>query len=245
MFQNTYHLSDVLSYGAHYTLQLRNKGNNNGEAANQPGLSSLFGDFPEIYGPALDRYQPYGTLADFQRHKLRVYGTYTQRLGRFGAVDVSPIWRVDSGRTFSYSAAGVPLSAIELARNPGYPTNDINTATSQTLFFGDRGVGQFAGYGVMDFAATYTIPVWRSLRPWIKAEMYNAFNNQKLIAWDTTVTVDPNSPKDANGLPTGYIQGTNFGKATADTIGSVPAYVQPIPGTNGGRLFRIALGLRF
>jgi hypothetical protein len=245
VFQNTYRVSNVLSYGAHYTLQMRNKGNASGEAANQPGLSSIFGDFPEILGPAIDRYQPYGNLADFQRHKLRVYGTYTQTLGRFGAVDVAPVWRVDSGRTFSYSAAGVPLSAIELARNPGYPTNDINSATSETLFFGDRGIGQFAGYGVMDFAATYTIPIWRSLRPWIKAEMYNVLNNQKLIAWDTTVTVDPNSPKDANGLPTGYILGSNFGKATADTIGSVPAYAQPIPGTNGGRLFRMAFGIRF
>lgn len=245
VFQNSYRFSDVFTYGAHYTLQMRNKGNNGGEAPNQPGLSSLFGDFPEIYGPAIDRYQPYGNLADFQRHKLRVYGTYTQKMGSLGAVDISPIWRVDSGRTFSYSAASVPLSSIELGRNPGYPTNDINSSTSNTLFFGDRGIGQFAGYGVMDFAATYTIPIWKTLRPWIKVEMYNVFNNQKLIAWDTTVVVDPNSPKDANGLPTGYIQGSNFGKATADTIGSVPAYVQPIPGTNGGRLFQMAFGVRF
>jgi hypothetical protein len=245
VLQNTYRFNDVLSYGAHYTVQLRNEGNSAGEAANQPGLSSIFGDFPEIYGPALDRYQPNGNLADFERHKLRVYGTYTARMGRFGAIDVSPIWRVDSGRVFSYSAASVPLSATELARNPGYPTNDINSNTSQTLFFGDRGTGQFSGYGVLDFAATYTIPVWRSARPWIKAEMYNVLNNQKLIAWDTTVTVDPNSPKDANGLPTGFIQGPNFGKATADVINSVAAYPQPIPGTNGGRLFRMAFGIRF
>src|SRR5581483_3117691 len=205
IFQNNYRFSDVLTYGAHYTLQMRNKGNASGEAANQPGLSSTFGDFPEILGPAIDRYQPYGNLADFQRHKLRVYGTYTQKMGRFGAIDMSPIWRVDSGRTFSYTAASVPLSSIELARNPGYPVNDINSNTALNLNFGDRGIGQFAGYGVLDFAATYTIPVWRSLRPWIKAEMYNVLNNQKLIAWDTTVTADPNSPKDANGLPTGYI----------------------------------------
>src|SRR5262249_54078937 len=63
VFQNNYRFSDVFTYGAHYTLQMRNKGNNGGEAPNQPGLSSLFGDFPEIYGPALDRYQPYGNLA--------------------------------------------------------------------------------------------------------------------------------------------------------------------------------------
>ena len=245
VLQTSYRFSSVFNYGAHYTVQLRNEGNSAGEAANQPGLSSFFGDYPEIYGPALDRYQPAGPLDDFQRHKLRVYGTYTQRMGRFGSVDVSPIWRLDSGRVFSYSAANVPLSAVMLARNPGYPANDINANTTATLFFGDRGTGNFAGYGVVDFAATYTIPVWQSLRPWLKVEMYNVLNNQKLIAWDTTVTADPNSPKDANGLPTGFIQGPNFGTATADVINSVSAYPQPIPGTNGGRLFQMAFGIRF
>jgi Carboxypeptidase regulatory-like domain/TonB-dependent Receptor Plug Domain len=245
VLQNSYRFSSILSYGAHYTVQLRNEGNASGEGANQPGLSSTFGDYPEIFGPAIDRYQPYGNLADFQRHKLRVYGTYTQRMGRFGSVDVSPIWRVDSGRVFNYTAANVPLSSIMLARNPGYPVNDINANTTASIFFGDRGTGQFAGYGLLDFAATYSIPVWQTLRPWLKLEMYNVLNNQKLIAWDTTVTADPNSPKDANGLPTGYIQGPNFGTATADVINAVAAYPQPVPGTNGGRLFQIAFGIRF
>jgi hypothetical protein len=88
-------------------------------------------------------------------------------MGKFGSLDLSPIWRVDSGTTFSYSAAAVPLTAIELARNPGYPTNDINANTTQTLFFGDRGAGQFLGFGALDFAATYSVPVQpsRSSRP--------------------------------------------------------------------------------
>jgi hypothetical protein len=241
VFQHGYRFRNNINVGAHYTVQLRNNGNSNAEAANQPGITSLIGDFPEIYGPAIDRYVPDGRLADYQRHKLRVYGTYTQRLGAFGSVDVSPLWRVDSGHVFSYTAASVPLSAIELARNPGYPTNDINTLTAQNLFFGPRGAGEFPGFGALDFAATYSIPVWKSAKPWFKVEIYNVLNNEKLIGWDTTVTADPNSPKDANGLPTGYIPGPNFGKAIQDT-GSYP---QPIPGTNGGRLIRFALGFRF
>jgi len=226
--------------GAHYTLQLTNNGNSNIEAANQPGITSIYGDYPEIYGPALSRLLPDGRLADFQRHKVRVYGTYSQRMGKFGSLDLSPIWRVDSGTTFSYSAAAVPLSAIELARNPGYPTNDINANTTQTLFFGDRGAGQFLGFGALDFATTYTVPIWKTLKPWVKVEFYNLLNNDKQIRWDTTVTADNSSPKDANGLPTGYIQGANFGKATNDN-----QFLQPIPGTNGGRLFRMAVGFRF
>jgi hypothetical protein len=74
----------------------------------------------------------------------------------------------------------------------------------------------------------------------VKVEFYNLLNNDKQIGWDTTVNVDPNSAKDANGLPTGYIQGTNFGKAVQDN-----QFIQPIPGINGGRLFRMAFGIRF
>ena len=240
VLQSSYRFSGIMNVGAHYTVQLKNEGNSNVEAANQPGVSSVFGDYPEIIGPALDRYLPEGRLTDYQRHKLRFYGTYSQKLGRFGSVDLSPIWRLDSGQVFSYSAASVPLTAIELARNPGYPANNINANTAYTLFFGNRGIGDFAGYGVVDLAATYTIPVWKAAKPWVKVEFYNLLNNDKLIKWDTTVTADPNSPKDANGLPTGYLQGANFGKPTQDN-----QYIQPIAGTNGGRLFRMAFGVRF
>jgi hypothetical protein len=238
--QHSYRFTPNVTFGASYTLQIKNEGNSNAEAANQPGNVSILGDFPEIYGPAIDRYLPMGRLADFQRHKLRMYGTYNQSMGRFGSVDVSPVWRVNSGQVYSLSAANVRLSAIELARNPGYPIADINANTSQTLFFGERGSQDFAGYGLLDLGLTYSIPVWKTAKPWIKVEWYNILNNDKLIAWDTTITPDPASPLDANGLPTGYIKGPNFGKAAADN-----QFPRPITGTNGGRLFRMAFGIRF
>ena len=68
----------------------------------------------------------------------------------------------------------------------------------------------------MDLAATYQVPVFHTVSPWVKVEILNLTNNQKLISWDTTVTPDPNSPLDANGLPTGYIQGPRFGQATCE-----------------------------
>lgn len=240
ILQSTHRMHDVLTVGAHYTLQLRNHGNFSGEAANQPAISTVYGDFPEILGPALDRYLPEGNLADFQRHKLRVYGVYTQRMGRFGAVDIAPIWRVNSATTYSLVASNVGLTPVELARNPGYPATDISPASSYNLYFGSLGSQTFKGYGVVDLSATYSIPVWRSARPWIKIEIYNVLNNNKQIAWDTTVTPDRSSPLDTNGLPTGYIKGPRFGQATADN-----QFPQPIPGQNGIRLFRMAFGIRF
>ena len=139
---------------------------------------------------------------------------------------------------FSYIASAYPITAIELARNPGYP--DISSASAQNVYFGERGVGDFKGYGLLDFSATYNVPVWRTAKPWVKVDIFNVLNNRKLIAWDTTVTADPNSPKDSSGLPTGYLPGTRFGQATNDN-----QFPQPYPGQNGGRAVRLAMGIRF
>jgi len=239
IFQSDYRVRAAVMVGGHYTLQLRNHGNFVGESAGRPIPDSVFGNYPEIFGPALDRLLPEGRLDNYQQHKLRVYGVYTSSFGRFGSLDLAPIWRVNSGTVYSHTAT-LPLTAAELARNPGYPTVNINPAVRQTIFFGERGANSFKGYGVVDFAATYTVPVWRAVAPWLKVELYNALNNQKQIAWDRTVSVDQNSARDANGIPTGYIQGPRYGTATADN-----QFPQPYLGQNGGRAFRMAFGMRF
>ena len=79
----------------------------------------------------------------------------------------------------------------------------------------------------------YSIPVFKSLRPYVKFDVFNVFNNDKLIQWNTVVTADRNSALDSLGLPTGYVQGANFGKGTVNT--HYPA----------ARRYQIALGFRF
>ena len=239
IFQTTFRPRSAVTAGGDYTLQLRNHGNFVGETANQPGVPSIFGNFPEIYGPALDRLMPEGRLDGYQRHKLRVYGIYTQMFGRFGSLDLSPIWRVNSGSVYSHTAR-IRLTPEQLARNPGYSANEINRFVRETIFLGTRGQYDFKGYGVLDLAATYSIPAWRSVAPWLKVEIYNALNNQKQIMWDRTVGVDQDSPLDANGIPTGFVEGPRYGLATNDN-----QFPRPYPGQNGGRAFRAAFGIRF
>ena len=239
IFESSYRVRSGLSVNGHYTLQLRNHGNFAGEAASQPGIPSVYGNYPEIYGPALDRLMPEGRLDNFQRHKLRVYATYMQGLGRFGSLDVAPLWRVNSGGVYSLTASRT-LTAAQLANNPGYSPSEISAATRQTIFFGERGAYEFDGYGVMDLATSYNVPVWKTVKPWVKFEVYNLFNNQKQIAWDKTVGADATSPVDANGLPTGYVEGPNFGKATSGSH-----FVGPWVGQAGGRTMKVALGVRF
>src|SRR5262249_45587245 len=105
---------------------------------------------------------------------------------------------------------------------------------------GDRGSQEFPGSGVLDFAAAYNIPVFRSVKPYVHFDVYNLFNNEKLIGFNTTVRQDPASPKDALGLATGYIKSANFGKAQNNNN-----FPLPYSGLTGGRTFQMALGLRF
>ena len=57
---------------------------------------------------------PDGRLDDFQRHKVRVWATYNLDLGRFGRLDVAPLYRYNSGRTYSLVA---PVSRSRRSRS--------------------------------------------------------------------------------------------------------------------------------
>src|SRR4029079_15235403 len=111
--------------------------------------------------------------------------------------------------------------------------------TSQSIFFGESGSQSFEGNPSADLVATATVPMWQSLRPWIKVEALNILNNQKLVSWNTSVTADTAGPQDENGLPVNYIKSTSFGTASGPASG--PArYPRPRPGLDGGRTFLFA-----
>jgi hypothetical protein len=220
-----------VTVNGHWTVQLKNDGNFEGETPNPSG--SPFGDYPEML--SLARSAPEGHLDDFQRSKVRLWADYHTSLGKYGSLNVTPIYRYNSAKTYSLVLNGQPLSAIQAARNPGY----AGTPTQQ-IFFGSRGSQSFEGFALADLAVTYGIPVWRSAQPWLKFEAFNVLNNQKVIAWDTTITADAAAARDENGLPTGYVPGPRFGQAIANSH-----YPTPRPGADGGRMFDVAIGFRF
>jgi hypothetical protein len=232
--ESAYRFGSRLAVNGHWTLQLQNEGTFEGEGPNAPAVPSVIGDYPEIL--VAERSFPTGRLDDFQRHKVRVWASYNLGLGRFGRVDLAPLYRFNSGRTYSLVANGVPLTAQQIARNPGY----ARLPAGQSLFFGARGSENFEGFHLVDLAATYSVPVWQSLAPWIKVEVLNALNNQKLISWNTTITADMAGPKDADGLPVNYIKSAAFGTAVNTT-----SFARPRPGLDGGRTFMLAAGVRF
>ena len=245
ILQTRYRLRDNLSAQWHYTLQLRNHGNYEGEGTNLPGNTSIIGDYPEATSEA--RHYPFGRLQNYQQHKMRAWLIYNMDLGWAGNVGLSGLWRVDSGGVYSLaqtrSATAIQTAATTAA---GYPEG----LGSRTVFFGGRGTEDFKGAGVFDTSITYNIPVFRSLAPWLKFDTYNLFNNQKLIAWATGVSAVTTGPVDALGIPTTFTRSATHGTATGNTISNtnisgIPAYPQWVGGGNGGRTMRFAFGIRF
>ena len=222
-----------------YTLQLENDGTFSGEATNQPGITSVHGDFPVAGLPTIHtRGVPDGHLYDFQRSKLRAWTIYTMNMGGAGRLSLSGLLRADSGLSYSLAASSVDLTDIQLGLldAAGYP----DSPSSQNVFFGDRGSQFFPGVALFDTSINYELPLYKSARPWLKFDVYNLFNDLTVIRYNTTVNPDPNSPLDAMGLPTGFIKGPQFGEAT-----STAAYPVAFQGQRGGRTFRVALGFRF
>ena len=228
---------DNLVVDGSVTVQINNEGNFTGEARNQPGISSRAFDYPEI-SPA-DRYYPSGRLPGFQRHKTRVWAIYNLDLQQHVAVNIAGLWRYDSGAVYDIAATGVGTTATQQATldSLGYASGP----SSSTVYFAEgRGSRTHDGYGLLDMSVQYSIPVWQSLSPWLKLEMYNVLNNSKQIGANTTVVVDPDGPVDEFGIPTTYIEGPRFGEAT-----SADHYPHYLPNLSGLRTFRVAMGLRW
>jgi hypothetical protein len=235
LFQSRYDLRPGWSLAGHWTVQLRNHGNYEGEAAQQI-LTSAIGDYPEIFTE--ERHYPSGRLSSFQRHKLDIWTIKQLDFGRAGSGSVSGLWRYNSGRVFSLRVANQGITAVQAAAlaAAGY----VDGPASQAIFYAPPGSEEFAGYGVVDASASYNVPVLGDLRPWLKVDLFNVFNNQKLISWNTTIRQDAATPRDALGLRSGYTPGPLFGQATGN--GNYPV---PFGGQTGGRTLRLALGFRF
>lgn len=234
-FQSRLALTTDWSLNGHWTVQLKNEGSFEGEGTNQPGLSSVIGDYPEIHDP--QRHFPVGPTDDYQRHRVRVWTIHNLATERFGIFSSSLLWRYEGSQAYSLAAEGVPLTAIQEARlaELGYASGPAD----QTIYFG-RGTERFDDYSLFDVALNYQMPIWGELRPWLKLDLFNVFNYNEPYRFNTAIRLDPDSPLDALGIPTGFVRGPSFGQPNASTD-----YPRPYGGEVGGRTFRMSFGLRF
>ena len=174
--ESAYRFALELSVNGHWTVQLQNDGTFEGESASSPALPSLIGDYPEIYVAVAEF--PDGPPRRLPAPQGPRVGQLQPRPRPLRPAGPGAALPVQLGPHLQPRRRGVPLSAQQIARNPGY----ARLPASQSIFFGARGSESFEGFHLVDLAATYSVPVWQSLPPWVKVEVLNALNNQKLIA---------------------------------------------------------------
>lgn len=68
---------------------------------------------------------------------------------------------------------------------------------------------------------------------YVKFDVFNVFNEDKLTSWNTVVRADPASAVDALGLATGFVEGAQFGQGQSNAN-------YPL-----ARRWQIAFGVRF
>src|SRR5262249_14324242 len=247
VFQGRYSITPNWTVYGQETVQFQNDGNYEGEGTNTPGSTSQLGNYPEILTAA--RSFPDGRLQDFQRSRLNAWTVSTWRMGKGGALSFSGLWNLNSSRVFSLAVRGQPITAVQNAilASAGYP----DSPGTQTVYFGDRGSENFAGYSVVNVSVNYNVPVFKALRPWVKLDVFNLFDNRKLIGWNTAVSQNRAAGVENLGLATNYTQGRSFGTATGNTVSNVflsniPAYPLAFSGAAaGGRTMQMAFGFRF
>ena len=248
VFQGRYRITNNWTLNGSDTVQLQNYGNYEGEGTNTPGSTSAIGNYPQAFNAA--RNFPFGDLQNAEKNRMRLWSIYNWNMGSKGDLSVSGLLRVESGLAYSIAAKNVALTGTQTAllAAAGYPDGP----GPQTVYFtGSRGDQTFAGYGVFDMSLNYDIPVVRTLKPWLKFDVYNLLNNEKQIAWSTTVSPNKTTPVDSLGLPTGYTPSATFGTATGNTVSNVNnANINTFPlafsgAQAGGRTIRVSLGFRF
>ena len=152
------------------------------------------------------------------------------------------IYRYDSPQVHNYSAAAA-WSASQRAGAAGYSTPPTDSP-SQTVFFGDRGIGEYEASSLFDLSLTYAIPLFGRVEPWVKVDVRNLLNDETQTTWNTAVTANTTGaaavaacggpcPFDSDGLPTTYRRNVTFGRPTG-----VGSFVTP-------REYLVYAGIRF
>jgi carboxypeptidase family protein len=252
--QASYRFNGV-DVGGNYTLS-RTWGNIDGENSGSGPIAAFVKQYPE-YRQASWNY-PIGDLSIDQRHRVRLWGTYTPPLSAHaGSFNVSALEQIGSG--VPYGAVG-PVNSATFVKNPGYLNPQGGRSDlAWDYFFSARDAYATAATYRTDLALNYSyrIPGTRSADMFIHTEIINLFNQFQLCGCGGSVF--------SNGGATSL---TNIGQSvlTSSNSGTVQAFnpftTAPVEGVNWNkganfgtalnqfayttpRTFRFNLGVRF
>ncbi len=245
--QGTYRPRSSVDIGANYTLS-RTWGNFDGESTNAATVAYV-NYYPEYNEPKWNR--PVGDLSIDQRHRMRLWGTYTRPLGtKGGTLSLGAVQQMGSGAP--YGALGT-IDTKPYVTNPGYAAPDGGRTALWDYFFTARDAFHTEATYRTDFALNYSVrPFARGgAELFIHAEILNLFNQSQLCACGGTVfnngggtqlnkigqavtirqTFNPFTTTPVEG--TNWVKGANFG-LPVDRF----SYTTP-------RVYRFNVGVRF
>ncbi len=222
-----------LNVGANWTWS-HTLGNFDGETSNSGPVSAAVDSYPEY--KAFAQYNPSGSLATDQRHRVRIWAAWdVPFLPRSaGALSLSLVQGFETG---------TPYGAVGAVRSKAY-VPDLGYATppsSVTYYYTARDAYRTDDISRTDLGLNYSFRIADTVELFLQPQVVNAFNNQGVVTVDTTVRSRATSAayKDFNPFTEAPVQGVNwdygpsFGKAR-----SANDYQQP-------RTFLMSLGLRF
>jgi len=192
-----YRPSAKWNLGGNYTYS-KLRGNYEGEAASQPAIGSIIGDYPRTVDP--NAAYPYGYLNGDIRHRVRLWGDYRFDFSRAGQLTLGGIVSYRSGANYSEraSVAAGTDPAPDYSGAPG----------SYTKFFDGRGNNRFDSFWSLDTTFRYEISLWKDLRLYAKLDVLNATNQDNLISFRTggsavvnTAGVEQWQPNSTFGTP--------------------------------------------
>lgn len=228
--QFRYRLADRLDVGGNYTLS-QLSGNFDGETVASgpvPGAQAAFREYK-----AFSQHNPEGDLAADQRHRGRVWATWT-------AID-NDQHRLTASLLQSY-ATGTPYGAVGLVDsrpyvvNPGYAV----APASVTYYFTERDAFRTDDITRTDVAFNYSFK-WSSIEIFLQPEVLNAFDEDGVEVVSTAVLDATNSGALAtfNPFTTAAVEGVHWRKGSTFGKPQVAAdYQTP-------RTFRFSVGVRF
>lgn len=177
-----YRVNDRWTLDGHYTWQLRNHGNFEGERANSASTSSLIGDYPEIRNTF--SHYPTGRLSGFQEHRLRTWTNYNLDFEEAGDLNFGFLLNWDSGRVLSRTSTLALTPEQQATLDALY----VDGPASQTIWYGSRGDVEFDSALTFDVSVNYQLPLFGDLDLWIKLDVTNLFDEDSQISGETNVS---------------------------------------------------------
>jgi hypothetical protein len=243
--QASFNFGSKVFLGGNYTLS-HSYGNLDGETLNGGPSGASILNYPEY--KRAEWSAPEGDLLIDQRHRSRIWGTYTPMAAGSGMLTLGVVQQIASGTP--YGAVGA-INPRNFVTNPGYAT----PPTAVDYYFAARDAFHSAATYRTDFSANYAyrIPHARQTELFFHGEVLNVFNKFQLCGCGGTVfnnggttdmstinqsvTVITATPFDP--FTTIPVEGVNWAKNAAfGTALNAFAYTSP-------RIFRFSAGVRF